>query len=80
MTSDNLDPTPAGAGIPCPVCQKPLSLGPARGRKSGKPFVMVRCRQDGRHFRGFISDRDFVQRTLDAAEGLGHEAAEGKGS
>ena len=65
---------------PCPVCTLPLRVRLARGRKSGKTFVMLLCAPDGRHFRAFISDRDFVQRTLDAAEGLGHEAAEGKGS
>ena len=46
--------------VPCPVCQSPLSLRPAEGRKSGKPFLMLICPQNGRHFRGFISDRDFV--------------------
>ena len=68
--------------VRCPVCAAALKLTTARSRKSKIPrtFLMLACPKDGRHFRGFISDRDFVQRTLDAAEGLGHEAAEGKRS
>ena len=27
----------------CPVCGRPLSFRLARGRKSGKPFLMVMC-------------------------------------
>ena len=68
--------------VRCPVCAVALKLTTARSRKAKIPrtFLMLACPKDGRHFRGFISDGDFVQRTLDAAEGLGHEAAEGKGS
>lgn len=52
----------------CPICGHPLSLRLARGRKSGKPFVMLLCAQDGRHFRAFISHRPFVQQVLDRLE------------
>ena len=55
-------------GIRCPVCQHALSLRLARGRKSNKPFLMLVCGQDGRHFRGFINDREFVARALDGIE------------
>lgn len=48
--------------IGCPVCSKPLSVTVAKGRKSNKPFIMLKCEQDGRHFRGFITDQDFVRR------------------
>ena len=48
----------------CPVCRQALSVELAHGRKSGKAFVMLRCPLDGRHFRGFISDRDFVSGVL----------------
>ena len=48
----------------CPVCQEPLSIRLATGRKSGKPFVMLVCAQDGRHIRAFISDRDFVSSVI----------------
>ncbi len=46
--------------IPCLVCHGPLSLRLARGRKSGKPSIMLICPSDGRHFRGFISDRSYA--------------------
>ena len=50
--------------IPCLVCHGPLSLRLARGRKSGKPSIMLICPTDGRHFRGFISDRAYVGQVL----------------
>jgi hypothetical protein len=51
-------------GVPCLVCQQPLTLRPARGRKSGKSFLMLVCLLDGRHFRGFINDRVYVDSVL----------------
>jgi len=54
--------------LPCPVCSQPLAIRLARGRKSGKPFVMVLCSVDARHFRGFISHRPYVREVLDALE------------
>ena len=57
----------------CPVCGKPLSARLAKGRKSGKPFVMLLCTADGRHFRGFISHRPFVEGVL-----MRLEATQGK--
>ena len=61
--------TGASQQIPCLVCQQPLTLRLARGRKSGKPFLMLLCAQDGRHFRGFINDRTFVDGVLARLEG-----------
>ena len=55
-------------GIPCVICGQPLIIGLAKGRKSGKVFVELRCKQ-GRHFRGFISDRDYVDAVLARLEG-----------
>lgn len=52
------------AGVPCVVCGGPLAIRLAYGRQSNKPFVMLICPRDGRHFRGFIHDRDFVARAL----------------
>ncbi len=46
--------------IPCLVCRAPLVFRLARGRKSDKPSIMLVCPVDGRHFRGFISDRTYV--------------------
>jgi hypothetical protein len=40
--------------LPCLVCGCQLAVRVARGRKSGKPFVMIICPADGRHFRGFV--------------------------
>ena len=54
--------------LTCPVCGDPMAFQIARGRKSGKPFLMVKCLRDGRHFRGFVGDRDYVQRLLDGIE------------
>jgi len=48
----------------CPVCGDPLSVRLANGRKSGKAFVTLVCARDGRHFRGFISHRPYVQQVV----------------
>ncbi len=55
--------------ILCPVCSTPLQLSPAKSRRSKKPktFLMLRCPADGRHFRGFIQDVEFVGKVVDAA-------------
>ena len=55
-------------GPQCPICDRPLSVELARGRKSGKPFVMLRCVQDGRHFRAFINHRPYVEEVLSHVE------------
>ena len=57
-----------GQGIPCVVCKWPLTVRLARGRKSGKPFVMLICSRDGRHFRAFINDEQFVSGVLGRLE------------
>ena len=61
--------------IRCPVCATPLAVRLAKGRKSGKPFVMLVCPVDGRHLRGFISDKGFVSGVIEKA---GIQAAEGQ--
>ena len=60
---------PSTPAVPCVVCRTPLTLRLARGRKSGKPFLMLICPADGRHFRGFINDQDYVKRVLARLEG-----------
>ena len=47
--------------IPCLICRQSLEIRPSRGRKSGKPSLMVICPADGRHFRGFINDQVYVK-------------------
>ena len=56
-------------GIPCIVCGGGLVLRTARGRKSGKCFLMLVCPEDGRHFRGFINDQGYVRQVLARLEG-----------
>ena len=50
--------------IPCPVCRADLDIRHATGRKSGKPFLMFICAEDGRHFRGFITHQGFMEQVL----------------
>ena len=54
--------------IQCPVCGDPLSFQIARGRKSGKVFLMLKCLRDGRHFRGFINHRPLVEELIQKLE------------
>jgi len=56
-------------GIPCLVCDQHLTIRLAKGRKSRKTFLMLVCSQDGRHFRGFINDRAYVDKVLARLEG-----------
>ena len=49
---------------PCPLCGNSLTATIARGRKSGKPFIMLICPEDGRHFRGFITHRPYIEAVL----------------
>ena len=60
--------SPQHQSLHCPVCGQVLSFRIARGRKSGKPFLMVMCLQDGRHFRGFIGDREYLAKLLEHLE------------
>jgi hypothetical protein len=57
------------APVPCLLCAAALTLRLVRGRKSGKPFLMLICPVDGRHFRGFITHRDYVAGVLARLEG-----------
>ena len=54
---------------PCPVCGIGISVRPARGRKSNKPFIMLICPADGRHLRGFITDQAYVNEVANRLEG-----------
>lgn len=54
--------------IGCPVCSVRMSVQIAHGRKSNKLFIMLKCPVDGRHFRGFISDQDYVAGVLSDVE------------
>jgi hypothetical protein len=54
--------------LQCPVCKDPMAFQLAKGRKSGKPFLMVKCLRDGRHFRGFVGDQVYVRKLLELLE------------
>jgi hypothetical protein len=54
--------------IGCPVCSSPLSVRAAEGRKSGKPFIMLICDKDPRHFRGFITHQDFIRGVMEKTD------------
>ena len=59
--------------INCPICSNPLSVRIAKGRKSNKSFIMLKCDLDGRHFRGFITDQQYVKKVIDGeiTKGMG---------
>ena len=54
--------------ISCLVCKGELTVSAAQGRKSNKPFVMLKCSQDGRHFRAFITDQEYVKKVMAGVE------------
>ena len=55
--------------VKCPICAEPLrfSIATSRRSKRKKAFVMLVCPTDGRHFRGFISDQEWVGRLMEDA-------------
>ena len=59
----------ATGALGCPVCGVTLRVSTAQGRTSHKPFLMLVCPGDGRHFRGFINDREYVATVLARLEG-----------
>ena len=61
---DTYTPAYREPAIPCLVCGDPLMFRLARGRKSGKPFIMLLCARDGRHFRAFVNDKRYVEEVL----------------
>ena len=65
--------------IPCLVCTTALTLRLVRGRKSGKPFLMLICPADGRHFRGFITQPDYVAGVLARLESQTPDSESGVG-
>ena len=51
------------ATIPCPICAEALRFTVTTNR-NGKHAIGLHCPQDGRHFRGFINPRPFVESAL----------------
>ncbi|MBN1366518.1 MAG: hypothetical protein JW967_01145 [Dehalococcoidales bacterium] len=58
----------------CPICGEQLLVRLARGRKSGKPFIMLLCAKDGRHYRAFITYAPYVKTIIEKMEALKHES------
>jgi len=50
--------------LKCPVCGTTLEVRLAKGRKSGKPFIMAICPVTGKHIRAFLNDPDYVKGVL----------------
>lgn len=53
----------ATAPIPCPICEAGMQLTVTTNRH-GKHAIGVHCPKDGRHFRGFINHRPYVEEVL----------------
>jgi predicted RNA-binding Zn-ribbon protein involved in translation (DUF1610 family) len=68
ITNEQVASTQPNQSLQCPVCGDAMAFQIARGRKSGKPFLMVKCLRDGRHFRGFVGDKVYVTRLLERLE------------
>jgi uncharacterized C2H2 Zn-finger protein len=53
--------------IRCPVCEAELKITTSKS-KTGKVALVLACPRDGRDFRAFINNRDYVRRVLDSLE------------
>ena len=65
--------------IPCPICSEALRFTVCTNR-NGKHSIGQHCPQDGRHFRGFVNHKPFVENALShmaAAEEARQTAGEG---
>jgi hypothetical protein len=53
--------------ICCPVCRSGLKVTTSKS-KAGKVALVLVCPRDGRDFRAFINNREYIQRVLDSVE------------
>ena len=53
--------------IRCPVCESGLRVSTSTS-KSGKLALVLVCSRDGRDFRAFINNKDYIQKVLDSLE------------
>jgi hypothetical protein len=53
--------------ICCPVCGAGLRVSTSTS-KAGKIALVLVCPKDGRDFRAFINNREYVRRVLDSVE------------
>lgn len=49
--------------IACPICGGAMKIS-VTTNKNGKHAIGVHCPQDGRHFRGFINHKPYVEEVL----------------
>ncbi len=52
----------------CPVCGTGLEVRLAKGRNSGKAFIMAVCPVNGRHIRAFINDTEYIRQVIERLE------------
>ena len=72
MTQDRTTTIEQYSGLPsCPICGETLVAQLARRRKSGQPFVMLKCSREPRHYRAFINDKAYVAEVLERLEAGG---------
>ena len=55
--------------IRCPVCEAELKVTTSTS-KSGKVALVLACPRDGRDFRAFINNREYVRRVMDSLEAI----------
>lgn len=58
----------AASKLTCPVCGRGLEVRLAKGRKSGKVFIMAICSVTGKHIRAFLNDADYIRQVLERLE------------
>lgn len=51
--------------IRCPVCEAELKVTTSTS-KTGKVALVLACRRDGKDFRAFVNNRDYVRKVLDS--------------
>ena len=51
------------SAITCPICGGAMKIGVTTNR-NGKHAIGVHCPADGRHFRGFINHKPYVEEVL----------------
>ena len=56
--------TTGNAQARCPLCRTALRMSIATSKRNKVSIALI-CPVDGRHFRGFIADQDYVRRVLD---------------
>ena len=55
--------------ISCPVCGAGLKVSTTKSKR-GKVALVLVCPKDGRDFRAFINNQDYIQRVLASLEAI----------